>query len=165
MPSQLRRVRPFGALGLLLLLAACAKDKSAPAPASSWQVDGQAQQSETVVVTLGTPALNRDMVTIEIWQTFTTATSNGSAVVLTMQVPQRPGTYSLAGASTNASAAYSGYSSTGQGTGLYPATSGTVTISALTSTFIAGTFSFTGAELFKAQHTIQIANGQFSKNL
>jgi hypothetical protein len=145
-----------------VLLAACSKDKTTPTPAGSWQVDGQPQQSERVSITLGTPALNSGIVTIAIWQNFNTTASTGSAVVLTMNVPQRTGTYSLAGTSTSTSAAYSAYSSAGQGTGLYTATSGSVTISTLTSNSISGTFTFTGTELFNSQHTKQITNGQFN---
>jgi|GEM_PF-6834585 len=160
--KQLLRTSPFGALGLLVLLAACSKDKPAPTPAGSWQVDGQPQQSDRVSITLGTPALNPDVVTIAIWQNFNTTTSTGSAVVLTMNVPQRPGTYSLAGTRAPASAAYSDYSSAGSGNGLYPAVSGSIAISTLTSNSISGTFTFTGAELFNSQHTKQITNGQFN---
>ncbi|MBJ6146362.1 hypothetical protein [Hymenobacter sp. BT559] len=162
------RILPWGraaaTLGTLLLATACSKDKATPAPASSWQVEGQAQQSDKVVVEMGTPALNPNMLTVSIWQNSSTASANSSAVVLTLFVPNRVGTYSLGGTgtTTKASASYADYLSPGSGSNLYAATGGSITISSLTSNSVAGTFAFTGAELFNTSHTKQIIGGQFN---
>ena len=80
-----------------------------------------------------------------------------------MYVPNAVGTYSLAGKDTKASASYADYVTAGSGSNLYLSTSGSITISSLTSTSTAGTFSFTGAEMFNDQHTKRISNGQFNK--
>ena len=154
--------RAAATLGTLLLATACSKDKATPAPASSWQVERQAQQSDKVVVEMGTPALNPNMLTVSIWQNSSTASANSSAVVLTLFVPNRVGTYSLGGTTTKASASYADYLSPGSGSNLYAATSGSITISSLTSNSVAGTFAFTGAELFNTSHTKQIIGGQFT---
>ncbi|NML65822.1 hypothetical protein HHL22_11465 [Hymenobacter sp. RP-2-7] len=146
----------------MLLATACSKDKATPAPANSWQVDGQAQQAAKVTVEVGTPAMNAGMLTIHIWQDISNANSTGSAVAVYLFVPNRVGTYSLTAASTSASAGYSDYVSPGAGSNLYEATSGSVTITALTSNSVTGTFTFTAAEVFTPQHTRQITNGQFS---
>ena len=163
-PTFLQRARALTTLGALLLLAACSKDKPAPTPASNWQVDGQPLQSEKITVEVGTPTYNANTITISIWQDISTATSTGSAVALTLRVPNRVGSYSLPGTSTDVDAGYADYVTPGQGSNLYEATSGTITISALTSNFVAGTFFFTGAELFNAKHTKLITGGQFSKS-
>ncbi|MFD1873741.1 hypothetical protein [Hymenobacter bucti] len=163
MPTLLQRARTLTTLGALLL-AACSKDNAVPTPPSSWQVDGQVLQSEKVTVEVGTPTYNANTITISIWQDISTATSTGSAVALTLRVPNRVGTYSLPSTNTNISAGYSDYVSPGQGSNLYEAVSGSITISALTSNSVAGTFSFVGAELFNKQHTKRITDGQFSKS-
>ena len=166
-PNRLSGTNAFVALGLLLLLGACSKDNPAPTPipASSWQVDGQQQQSDSVAVQVNgaTASTNPNTIEIKIWQTFKAPTSIRSAVVVHMYVPNAVGTYSLAGKDTKASAGYSDYVTAGSGSNLYLSTSGSITISSLTSTSIAGTFSFTGAEMFNDQHTKRISNGQFNK--
>lgn len=164
MPTLLQRAHTLTVLGALLLLAACSKDKSTPTPVSSWQVDGQLLQAEKITVEVGTPTYNANTITISIWQDISTATSTGSAVALTLRVPNRVGTYSLPGTNTDVNAGYSDYVTPGQGSNLYEATSGSITISALTSNSVAGTFSFVGAELFNKQHTKRITDGQFSKS-
>ncbi|TYZ07592.1 hypothetical protein FY528_14615 [Hymenobacter lutimineralis] len=145
---------------MLLVSTACSKDEPTPAVGSSWLVDGQEQKSESVFADGSNNELQ-----IDVYQKSSSSAGNGSAVVLTLRVPKRTGTYSLTSSSTQASAGYADYAPDGQGKGLYLATSGSITLSTLTATSATGTFTFTGTASGNPQFTKTITNGKFQVSL
>lgn len=153
------RALSASALGLLLLTAACSKDKETqPTPSGTWQVDGQAQSSSNVLVNDQNGQLE-----IDIWQNFSSSTSNGSAVVCTLYVPRQIGTFSLTG--TSARASYADHSGTGQSGDLYIGNRGSITVSSLANGYVSGTFTFSGPGFQNPQLTKTITAGKFTARL
>jgi len=156
------RALSASALGLLLLTTACSKEKETqPTPSGTWQVDGQAQSSSNVLV--NDQNGQNGQLEIDIWQNFSSSTSNGSAVVCTLYVPRQTGTFSLTGASARAS--YADHSGPGQSGDLYIGNRGSITILSLANGYVSGTFTFSGPGFQNPQLTKTITVGKFTAKL
>lgn len=159
MQNVFTRALPASALGLLLLTASCSeKENTDPTPAATWQVNGQTQSASNVLANDQNGQLE-----IDIWQNFSSSTSNGSAIVCTLYVPRQVGTFNLTG--TSARASYSVPSGTGQSGDLYIGNQGNITVSSLANGYVSGTFTFSGPGFQNPQLTKTITAGKFTARL
>ena len=155
MAFRLRYLRTYATLLALTSLAACSS-KHDPKPVAdpmgmSWTVDGNNVTATQTDKTVTTSDLKLDG--------GAGSASGGSAISL--MIPKKAGTYDLASSTNDASAVYAVTSST-NGTG-YLATTGTITVTALTATNVTGTFTFTGADISGSTTTTKtITNGKFN---
>ena len=131
---RLRYFRFVAALATLTSLAACSKDDPKPAAnpmGMSWTVDGNNVTATTT---------NKDASGTEILIAGIAGTQTNSSAIL-LNVPKVVGTYTITSGS-DTGAAYQTIMGTTDAT--YNAESGTITVTSLTATNIAGTFTFTG---------------------
>ena len=163
MPNLFHHNAVFVAVWVLLALSACSKhDDASPEPpvVASWVIDGQERTS-----VLARAEVNVDKVAVYIYQNFASSSSKGSAVTVTLFVPNRVGTYTIA-PNSQVSASFMDFdTSTGNSQDSYSADAGTITISALTATTISGTFNLTGKGYLNKQVTKSLTSGKFKAAL
>ena len=135
---------------LLTDLGGCSRQDPAPANQTilTWTVDGRTASTAFAMQTTDGPDI-----TVE----GSMDASQGGAG-MTLRMPKRLGTYTLAPNSWDVYAAYSG-------DGLYRSTNGAITVSTLTATVIKGTFTFTGTGNSNPSLTKNITQGTFSAAL
>jgi hypothetical protein len=138
--------RTAAAVASLAFLAACSKDEETLPMGMTWSLDGSSMSAD-----LSSARTSGGTVNVGGFPN----RNNSSDRSILLQLPQKTGTFDLAG--TEVEAAYLGSSSS-----VYIATSGTIKVTKYSSTNIAGTFSFRAENSNGA--TRNVSNGKFNVN-
>lgn len=163
MHTSLRFYTATAPLWALLALTACSKRNDAipqPPVVASWMIDGQERTS-----ILARAETSFDKVDVYIYQNFMGPNSNGTQVAVSLFLPKKTGTYAI-GPNSQARANFIDLdTSTGVNKESYTAEAGSITISTLTATSAAGTFTLTGKGYLNKQLTKTVTNGKFTAAL